>query len=129
TFPVLSVATRKSPGTVMEFALQDANGIAFPSLERGDLLKLSATELAARLAGGEVSAVEVLEQYLERIERLEPQLGAVAVRCFDAARRDAEARDREMRARGPIGPLHGVPVSIKECFHVMGTPSCLGLPV
>lgn len=92
------------------------------------LTQQSATELARRIADGEVSAVEVVEAHIARIEQVNPTLNAVVVKRYEAARAEARAAD-ERQARGePLGPLHGVPVTIKEALDVAGTPSTFGLP-
>jgi fatty acid amide hydrolase len=88
----------------------------------------SATELAAMIARGEVSAVEAVEAHIARIEAVNPALNAVVVKRYEAALAEARAAD-ERRARGePLGPLHGVPITIKECLDLAGTPSTFGLP-
>lgn len=91
------------------------------------LVGLSASELAQRIASGEVRASEAVDAYIARIEKVNPALNAVVVTRFDAAR--AEARDMDARrARGePLPPLAGVPVTIKECLDLAGTPSTFGL--
>jgi len=92
-----------------------------------DLWKLSATELAQRIAAGEVSAIDAVEAHIERIERVNGKLNAVVVKRYDAARAEARAVD-ERRARGEaLPPLAGVPVTVKECLDLAGTPSTFGL--
>jgi fatty acid amide hydrolase len=94
---------------------------------RSDLWKLSATELARHIAQGEVTAIDAVEAHIERIERVNGKLNAVVVKRYDAARAEARAID-ERRARGEaLPPLAGVPVTIKECFDLAGTPSTFGL--
>ena len=67
------------------------------------------------------------QAFIARIEAVDPQLNAVVVRLSDDALRTARIRD-EASARGePLGPLHGVPLTVKECFHVAGTPSTIGV--
>lgn len=91
------------------------------------LTRLPARELAARIARGEVSAAEVVEAHIARIEQVNPALNAVVVQRYDAARAEARAAD-ERRARGePLGPLHGVPVTIKESLDVAGMPATFGI--
>jgi fatty acid amide hydrolase len=92
------------------------------------LTSLSATELAALIARGDISSAEAVEAHIERIERVNPALNAVVVKRYEAALAEArEADDR--RARGEaLGPLHGVPITIKECLDLAGTPSTFGLP-
>jgi fatty acid amide hydrolase len=94
----------------------------------GTLTKLSAVELAKMIAAGDISSLEAVETHIERIERVNPALNAVVVKRYDAAR--AEAKEADMRrARGEkLGPLHGVPITIKESLDLAGTPSTFGLP-
>lgn len=87
----------------------------------------TATEIAAIVASGEVSAVEVVEAHIRRLERMNPRLNAVVVRFFEEARREARAADAA-RSRGEaLGPLHGVPFTVKEMFDVAGSPTTAGL--
>ncbi|MBK6728789.1 MAG: amidase [Xanthomonadales bacterium] len=91
------------------------------------LWQLTATEWCRRLARGEVSARESVEAQIARIEAVNPAINALVVRCFDQARREADAADAR-RARGDaLGPLHGLPISIKECLAVAGTAATGGL--
>lgn len=88
----------------------------------------SATELARRIGAGEFSSLELVELCIARIERHDPAINAVVVRLFDQARAQAAEADRA-RSEGRLqGPLHGVPVTIKECFDVLGTASTFGHP-
>jgi fatty acid amide hydrolase len=92
-----------------------------------ELWTLPATEIAAAIARGEISSLEAVAAHIARIEAVDGMLNAVVVRRFDDALAEARAAD-ERRARGEaLGALHGVPVSIKECFDVTGTPSTFGL--
>jgi fatty acid amide hydrolase len=88
---------------------------------------LSATELSGLLSAGELSACEVVEAHIRRIEAVNPALNAIVVPLFDQARLDAKAADRA-RAQGRLlGPLHGVPVTVKEFFDISGAPTTAGL--
>ena len=80
----------------------------------------SASEMAALIAAKEVSPVEIVGQYLERIERLDGRLNSYITLCADEAL--AEARRLEVSAmRGEIaGPLHGLPLAVKDQFHTKG---------
>jgi amidase len=79
---------------------------------------LPAHELARRMRSGEISAVDVVEAHLGRIAQVNPKLNAVVVLDADGALASARAADSE-RARGaPLGPLHGVPVTIKDWIDV-----------
>jgi amidase len=90
-----------------------------------------AATLAAQIASGEVPARAALDGVLGRIDSDppggEPPLNAVVVTRADAARREADAID-DARARGErLGPLAGVPVTLKEAFDVAGLPTTWGL--
>ena len=88
----------------------------------------SATRVAAAIRAGELSAVELLESCIQRIERFDETLNAVCVRQFEEARVRARAAD-EAHDRGEAwGSLHGVPVTVKEGYDVAGTPTTWGLP-
>jgi len=87
----------------------------------------NASELAAHVANGELSAVEVLEAHLERIEAVNPRLNAIVVPLYDEARQAAQQADSARQRGQTLGPLHGVPVTIKECLDVAGTASSLGV--
>ena len=95
--------------------------------ETEGLTQLSATELAARIARGDISATEAVEACIARIEAVNPALNAVVVKRYDAARAEARACD-ERRARGePLPPLHGVPITVKEALDLAGTPATFGI--
>jgi fatty acid amide hydrolase len=87
----------------------------------------SATEIAQKIAAGELSASEVVEAHIQRIEEVNPRLNAVIIPLFEQARSQAKAAD-EARSRGEtLGLLHGVPITIKESFDVAGTVSNMGI--
>jgi aspartyl-tRNA(Asn)/glutamyl-tRNA(Gln) amidotransferase subunit A len=71
---------------------------------------------------GEVSPLEVTDHFLGRIEELEPRLHAFQVVDTEAARRQAKAAERAVRDGDDLGPLHGIPVSIKDHLSVKGLP-------
>ncbi len=98
------------------------------SAAEAPLWTLGAAELAARIARRELSAAQVVEAHIARIEAANPPLNAVVVRRYDEARAEARAADGRLTSGAPVGPLHGVPVVIKECIDVAGTPSTSGLP-
>jgi amidase len=87
----------------------------------------SATELVELLAKGEVSAVELAEEAIARIERYDATLNAVCVRDFDRALASARDADAAL-ARGEVRPLLGVPMTVKESYHVAGLPITWGMP-
>lgn len=73
------------------------------------------------------SAVEQVERLLRRIDAVNPKLNAVVARRDEAALAEAKAIDQRRDRGEALGPLAGVPVSIKECFHVAGTDCTIGL--
>ncbi len=91
------------------------------------LVQMRATDLVRRLASGEVSARAVVDAHIERIQAVNPQLRAVVVTCFEDARRAADEADARRAQGTPLGPLHGLPITIKESFDLAGTPTTLGL--
>jgi amidase len=86
----------------------------------------SALHIAAQLRRRQLSAVECLEYFRARVERLNPALNAIVV--FDWERADESARraDQTLAQGLPCGPLHGVPMTIKESFDVSGLPTTWG---
>ncbi len=91
-----------------------------------DYATSSASELASSLASRTVSAAELCEAAIARIERLDPPINAVVVRDFDRAR-DAAALADAALARGERRPLLGVPMTVKEAHNVAGLPTTWGL--
>jgi fatty acid amide hydrolase len=91
-----------------------------------ELTRLSAHTLAARIASGDVSAVEAVEAHIARIEAVNRRLNAVVVTRYAAAREEARAADQRRATGEPLPPLHGVPVTIKESLDLAGTPSTFG---
>jgi amidase len=87
----------------------------------------TATELVAAMDARTVSAVELAEATIERIERYDGEINAVPVRDFDRALAAARDADRA-RARGEGGPLLGVPMTVKESFNVAGLRTTWGIP-
>jgi amidase len=88
----------------------------------------SATQLAADIRRKKIGALELLDLYIARIEKHDAVLNAVVVRDFERARARARAADRALARRKPWGPLHGVPMTIKESFDVAGLPTTWGVP-
>jgi amidase len=89
---------------------------------------MTAVEIAGLIRARKVSAREVLEHFLARVERHNPRLNAIIWMDAARARKRAEAADAAL-ARGDVwGPLHGVPMTIKESFNVEGSPTTWGDP-
>ena len=93
-----------------------------------DLWSRSAVELAAMIRARGVSCVEVTESVLGRIARHNGRINAIVADCSDEALRSAERKDREADSGAALGPLHGVPVTIKENIDVAGQATPNGLP-
>jgi amidase len=87
----------------------------------------SAAELADLIRSRKLSAAEVMEATIERIERRNPSLNAFVYTAFDDARRAAATADQALRSDGAVGPMHGVPVAIKDLFDFKpGWPATFG---
>src|SRR5438874_594056 len=86
----------------------------------------SATELARAIREREVSSAEVVEAHLARIEEVNPKLNVVVQLTADAARARAREADAALARGESWGPLHGVPVTIKDAFETAGIPSVGG---
>ncbi len=86
----------------------------------------SAIELTAALAAKKVSAVELTEDAITRIERHDGKINAVCVRDFDRALTAAREADAVL-ARGERKPLLGLPITIKESFNIAGLPTTWGI--
>lgn len=96
-------------------------------MDRADDAYRSVGQLRAALSAAQVSAAELTEAAIARIERYEPLLNAVCVRDFARARDAAREADRAL-ARGEQRPLLGVPLLVKESFNVAGLPTTWGFP-
>src|SRR6266545_1512918 len=93
---------------------------AIPTL---DLCYATATELARRIRDREISSAEVTEAFLARIAAHNSRINAI-VQLFEAEARTRAKEADEALARGQNwGPLHGVPVTVKEQFLIANTPS------
>ena len=80
----------------------------------------SAKTLAGLVKKGEVSAVELVEGCMRRIEEVNPKLNAVVQFCTDRAMEEARAADESRAKGGSLGPLHGVPMTIKDSLDTTG---------
>ena len=87
----------------------------------------TATETSAALASRKVSAVELAENAIGRIERHDAKINAVCVRDFERALDAARAADAAL-ARGERGPVLGLPLTVKESYNVAGLPTTWGIP-
>src|SRR5438552_1068319 len=86
----------------------------------------SATELRSELRAGKVTASELTELYIRRIEQYDTKLNAVVVRDFERARQAARAADAA--GDSATAPLHGLPITLKESINVSGLRTTCGVP-
>jgi aspartyl-tRNA(Asn)/glutamyl-tRNA(Gln) amidotransferase subunit A len=91
-----------------------------------ELFRMSAAEIAEAVRDGEVSAIEVTDAHLARIEQVEPQVRAFLHVAADLAREAARAVDQRRAAGGELGPLAGVPLALKDVFTTMDMPTTCG---
>jgi len=93
-----------------------------------ELWQQTASELAAMIAGKEVSSAEVVDAHLARIERVNPSLNAITRVLGDEARAAARAADAALAAGESLGRLHGVPFTVKQNIDLAGCASDHGVP-
>ena len=86
----------------------------------------SIVELGRAIRARELSAAALAEHFLDRIDALEPRLGAFTVTCRDRALAQARAADEQLRAGIDLGPLHGIPYVAKDLYDVAGLPTTAG---
>ncbi len=102
------------------------NDASSPSIRTSDPSLLPAHAMARELAGRRLSPVDVVDALLRRIEAQDQKLHAfVAVHAAEA-RPAAEAADKAIRAGHAVGPLHGIPVAIKDLIDIDGYPTTGG---
>ncbi len=95
-----------------------------------DIVSSDATTLAAAIRARTVSCVDVMGAYLDRIERLNPAVNAiVSLRGRAACLADAAAADAVLASGGATGPLHGLPLAVKDLEAAAGLPLTLGSPL
>lgn len=99
-----------------------------PPTDASPLTELTASELATRIASGELSSVEVVEAFIARIRETHDDLNALVQPRFEAALSEAAAADQLIGNGEQLGPLHGVPITIKDCFALRGCEITLGTP-
>jgi amidase len=95
-----------------------------------DICYMNATDLALRIRRKELSAVEVMTAFLDRIELVNPKVNAI-VSMVDRSTAMGLARqaDADMKAGKPVGKLHGMPWAVKDMDDVKGFPTTLGSPI
>jgi amidase len=93
-----------------------------------DLHFRSAKQLAQDIRRRKIGCLEALDAFLARMDRFNPTLNAIVVTDVEGARRRARQADAALRKGKVWGPLHGVPMTIKESYDVAGMPTTWGLP-
>ncbi|MBU4035538.1 MAG: hypothetical protein KKA35_03820 [Proteobacteria bacterium] len=94
-----------------------------------DIGSSSATKLVEALKNKQIGSLELLEFYIERNERLNPRINAIVATNFESARKRAKEADAAL-AKGEVwGPLHGLPMTIKDIIPVAGMPCTNGMPI
>ncbi len=93
-----------------------------------ELCDQPASALRQVLASGDVSPVELLESCIARIEELNPSINAIVATCYDRARSEARAAEQAVSAGNEIGPLHGLPVAIKDLVATEDLRTTYGSP-
>lgn len=94
-----------------------------------DLLTRTITEIAPAIAAGEVSPVALTEAMLARIADLDPRIGSYALVTGELALAEARAAEAEIRAGNYRGPLHGVPVALKDLVNTADLPTACASPI
>lgn len=97
------------------------------AISRDPLAFESAVALARRIRTKEISSLELTRHFIDRIERLDIDVNAVVVRDFERALDAARRADAALAGEEVLGPLHGVPMTIKEAFDVTGLATTWGL--
>ena len=93
-----------------------------------DLAWCTATRLTEAIAAREVSALELLDHHPERVERLNGPINAVVATNVEDARAAAQQADAALARGESMGPLHGLPMTIKDSIEVVGMPTTSGAP-
>ncbi|MEE7494472.1 amidase [Methylobacterium oryzae] len=94
-----------------------------------DLCDMSAVDLRRLIGRGDISPVELLDSCLARIARINPAVNAVVALDTERARAAAQSAEAAVRAGEPLGPLHGIPVGIKDTEDTAGLRTTYGSPI
>ena len=91
-----------------------------------EIYHLSATEFTKKIKSKEVSSKELTQMYIDRIEKLDGDINSVVVKMFERALQDAEKADIALNKGEDLGPLHGIPMTIKESYAIEGQKTTWG---
>ncbi|PKB73037.1 MAG: hypothetical protein BZY75_03920 [SAR202 cluster bacterium Io17-Chloro-G7] len=89
-------------------------------MDRSEIALLSASQLGSAIESKQVSPVEAVEAYLDRIDRIEPKVNSYITVLADDARRDAKEAEAQIQRGEYRGPLHGIPIAVKDQIHTKG---------
>ena len=96
------------------------------SAQSNDLSFLSISELSELIRARKISPVEITRTTLDRIEKLNPKLNAYITVTTDAAMKSAKEAEAEIQLKKWRGPLHGVPIAVKDLFDTAGVKTTAG---
>lgn len=88
--------------------------------------EMSSVELARGIRNQQFTSVQVVDHFLQRIDAFNPALNAIVILRADEARQQAQEADEAIKRGDNTGPLHGVPMTIKETFEIDGWPTTAG---
>ena len=94
-----------------------------------ELCDLEAVELRRLIGAGEVSPVELVESCIARIEAADPAVNAITAKAYDRARAEARAAEAAVRRGDALGPLHGLPIGVKDLSDTEGLLTTYGSPL
>src|SRR5271156_4642763 len=106
----------------------DPRSVTCSDCPRMKLWQLSASAISSMIERGDASSQQVVTAHIERINWMESRVHAFTEVLRDGALVEAQRSDARRRRGESRGPLDGVPVTIKECFDVVGRATTLGLP-
>ena len=92
-------------------------------MSANDLCHLTIAQAGALIRAGDLSPVDLTEAFLARIEELNPVLNAYVLVTVERAREDARRAEREIAAGDYRGPLHGIPIGLKDIYDTDGIPT------
>ncbi|TFG09043.1 MAG: amidase [Promethearchaeota archaeon] len=95
-------------------------------LNKEDLAYMSAVDMVEKLKTQEISSLEITELMIERIEKINPIINAFCTPTHDLARETAKYADDLIKKGEPLGPLHGLPISIKDEMPIKGVRTTFG---